>query len=107
MLTSLWPSISLTTLIGTPLLSRRVAALCLRSYIRVPDGRCARSSNCIHERYGRLFTLMFVPMLVGNNHSHCCGCCLRASAATLDSLMVRLLLSVFGRQDCAPCRRFY
>src|ERR671921_697191 len=99
MLTSLWPSISLTTLIGTPLLSRRVAALCLRSCIRVPDGRCARSSNCFQERYRSLFTLMVVPLLIENTHSHCCGCCLRASAATLDSLMVRLLLSVFGRQD--------
>src|SRR5215204_4160724 len=100
MITSLCPSISLTTLIDTPLLSRRVAALCLRSCIRVPDGRCARSSNCIHERYRRLFTLMFVPMLVGNNHSHCCGCCLRTSVTNLDSLMVRLLLSVLGKQDC-------
>src|ERR671921_141484 len=70
MLTSLWPSISLTTLIGTPLLSRRVAALCLRSCIRVPDGRCAHSSNCFQERYRRLFTLMVVPLLVGNTHQH-------------------------------------
>src|SRR5215208_1296514 len=100
MLTSLWPSISLTTLIGTPLLSSWVAALCLKSCIRVPDGRCARSSNCFHERYRRLFTLMVVPLLVGNTHSHCCGCCLRASVANLDSLMVRLLVSVLGRQDC-------
>src|SRR5215217_3150815 len=99
MLTSLWPSISLTTLIGTPLLSRRVAALCLRSCIRVPDGRCARSSNCFHDRYRRLFTLMVVPMLVGNTHSPICGCCLRASVTNLDSLIVRLLLSVLGRQD--------
>ena len=63
--TSAWPSISDTTLTATPFDSRRVAAECLESCIRVLAGRPARSSNGFQERLWRLWTLMGVPTQTG------------------------------------------